>query len=111
QLEQAGAELTKVIAGIWPVARKLLALEADFRTAVPLKSPDWDQFRFTQSLMALIGIELYVHSNGALRPSGLIDPPYQLSQNPLSSIVGALREHIAMGFKALPKEPEPAGAK
>jgi hypothetical protein len=74
-----------------------------------VKPADWDEYAFTRDLMSLILNELYVASDGRLRgSSGLIQSPYELSRNPLFSIEGALREHLAMGFKARPSKQESA---
>ncbi len=109
QAAQAGAELAKVIAGIWPAVRKLIELDDAFRAAVPVRPPDWDEHAFTRDLISLILNELYVASEGRLRgTTGLVQSPHQLAQNPLFSIEGALREHLAMGFKARPSKQESA---
>jgi hypothetical protein len=103
QAAQAGAELAKVIAGIWPAVRKLIELDDAFRAAVPVRPPDWDEHAFTRDLISLILNELYVASEGRLRgTTGLVQSPHQLAQNPLFTISGALREHLAMGLKAQP---------
>ncbi len=54
QAAQAGAELAKVIAGIWPAVRKLIELDDAFRAAVPVRPPDWDEHAFTRDLISLI---------------------------------------------------------
>jgi hypothetical protein len=109
QAAQAGAELAKVIAGVWPAVRKLIELDDAFRAAVPVRPPDWDEHAFTRDLISLILNELYVASEGRLRgTTGLVQSPHQLAQNPLFSIEGALREHLAMGFKARPSKQESA---
>jgi hypothetical protein len=110
---QIGAELHAAIKSVVEVAGRLFAADAAFCAAVPAKTPDWWPQRFAGGLFGLIAIELYVHSNGALRPADLIQSiqsPSLLSQNPLKSIEGALREHIGMAFKARPAKPqEPSG--
>ena len=103
QAAQAGAELAKVIAGIWPAVRKLIELDEAFCAAVPVKPPDWDEHAFTRDLISLMLNEMYVASEGRLRgTTGLVQSPHQLAQNPLFSIEGALHEHLRMGFKARP---------
>ncbi len=99
----AGAELRKLIAGVWPAVRKLIELDDAFRAAIPVKPMDWDEHAFTRDLMSLILNQWYIDSGGRLRGSaGLIQSPYELSQNPLNTIEGALREHLALAFKGRP---------
>ena len=70
---------------------------------------DWDEHAFTRDLISLILNEMYVTSDGRLRgTTGLVQSPQQLAQNPLFNIEGALREHLAMGFKARPSKQESA---
>jgi hypothetical protein len=97
----AGAELAKLISGIWPAVRKLIELDDKFVAAIPVRPPDWERHAFTANLLSLILNQLYIESDGRLRgTTGLVQSPQQLAQNPLFSIVGALREHLAMGLKA-----------
>src|SRR6266849_5019632 len=101
--QDAGAELAKVIAGIWPAVRKLIELDDAFCAAVPVRPPDWDEHAFTRDLISLILNELYVASEGRLRgTTGLVQSPHQLAQNPLFSIELALAEHLKMAMKARP---------
>ncbi len=97
---QAADELVKTIAAIWPAVQKVLALDDQFRAAVPLKPQDWDQLKFGSALMGLIGMELYIASGGVLRPARVIESVWQIAQNPgLNTISGVLKEHIAMALK------------
>jgi hypothetical protein len=100
QEEDARAELAQAIAGVWPAARKLLDLDVEFRRTIPLKPSDWREQDFSASLMNLIGLELFAGSNGALRMPGIIQSVYEISQNPLFTIKGALAEHLKMAMKA-----------
>jgi hypothetical protein len=109
QATEAGAQLIAVIAQVWPAVRKVFELDDRFRAAVPVKAPDWDEYAFTRDLMSLILNQWYIDSGGRLRGSaGLIQSPYELSQNPLNTIEGALAEHLLMGFKARPSKQESA---
>jgi hypothetical protein len=103
RVTQAGAELAAVIAQIWPCVRRLIECDDKFVSAIPVRPADWDRHAFTANLLSLILSELYVASEGRLRgPTGLLQSPQQLAQNPLFTISGALREHLTMGLKARP---------
>jgi hypothetical protein len=101
-VEEAASELVTAIKILWAAARKVQEADAEYCTAIPAKASDWEERGFRSRLMNLIEIEIYVLSNGSLRAGGLIESAYQISLNPLNSIVGALREHIAMAYKARP---------
>lgn len=97
----AAAALTATIVTVVAAARVLLAAHADFAAAVPVKARDWEVNRIPGTLARLIGIELYVRSERAIRPpEGVSYSPFELRQNPeLNSIEGAVDLQVQLGLR------------
>jgi hypothetical protein len=99
-LKAAGEELTTAIAAMVEKARAVLRADEDFRPAVPETTAEWKQLNFAGGLAHKIALELFIKSDGALRPrDGVWQSPYALSRDPRATVAGSIEEHVAIAFK------------
>ena len=109
-LKAAGDELTAAISTVWETVQILLRADADFRLAVPQSATGWTRERFAGNLARMIALQLYIASDGALRPAGVFESVYSLTQDLQNTIAGAIQEHIGLAFKGR-QEPEASVSK
>jgi hypothetical protein len=102
-LEAVGKEGADLIALIADWHRRVLAAAAKFRQSASVVEPSrlvWNPARFPENLARTIELDLYISSDGAIAPpSGVAESPFQLAKEPRATVLGSIREYIAIALQ------------